>query len=302
MPSAEDAEEWTATQQLLVATAATDLAEYLPGADDLEDLSLVYIDIIESTGRATASFAADWFDRLRAKSGPRGTGQRRGYRATPQPPAPRAQIDGVIRWANAPRVERASSVSADRLAELQGEAARLEESIRSARGQDAEEIADRLQSSLAEREQRRRAPTLDEVGGRLQQALQRLSMQPARATIEDASDNDTAGARWARVPQGPDTCAFCLVMASRGAVYLTEDSASEVVGRRGRTRGSRRLGDDYHDECDCVAMPFWAGDEYPEGYDPDALYDQYAVARDALGGDLALRPLLAQMREMYDLR
>lgn len=47
--------------------------------------------------------------------------------------------------------------------------------------------------------------------------------------------------RWARVPVG-DTCAWCLMLASQGAWYLTEESA----------RGANP--DHYHDGCNCIAV------------------------------------------------
>lgn len=50
---------------------------------------------------------------------------------------------------------------------------------------------------------------------------------------------------YARVPVG-DTCAFCLILASRGFVYATEKSATI----------SKKTGDRYHKGCDCVAVPF----------------------------------------------
>ena len=66
-----------------------------------------------------------------------------------------------------------------------------------------------------------------------------------------------------RVPQ-PGCCAFCSMIASRGAVY-TERSASGVVGRgkpigshrlaKGiRPRGSRKLGEKFHDYCRCEVV------------------------------------------------
>ena len=62
--------------------------------------------------------------------------------------------------------------------------------------------------------------------------------------------------RYARVPTGTDTCDFCMMLASRGAVYYSQESAEE---------GS-------HLHCDCVTVCM--GDSTTiEGYDPDALYD-----------------------------
>ena len=50
-----------------------------------------------------------------------------------------------------------------------------------------------------------------------------------------------AGGRWARVPVG-DTCAWCLMLASQGAWYLSEKSAlGEHAGH-------------YHNDCNCVAV------------------------------------------------
>lgn len=66
-----------------------------------------------------------------------------------------------------------------------------------------------------------------------------------------------------RVPQ-PGCCAFCSMLASRGAAY-TERSATGVVGRgkpigshrlaKGiRPRGSRKLGEKFHDYCRCEVV------------------------------------------------
>ncbi len=66
-----------------------------------------------------------------------------------------------------------------------------------------------------------------------------------------------------RVPK-PGCCAFCSMLASRGAVY-TERSASGVVGRgrpvgshrlaKGiRPRGSRKVGEKFHDYCRCEVV------------------------------------------------
>jgi hypothetical protein len=68
--------------------------------------------------------------------------------------------------------------------------------------------------------------------------------------------------RYARVPTGPDTCDFCMMLASRGFVYYTKESAG-VEG--------------IHEHCDCVVIPGNGGDATSptqvEGYDPDMLYD-----------------------------
>lgn len=61
-----------------------------------------------------------------------------------------------------------------------------------------------------------------------------------------------AGGRWCRVPVG-DTCAWCLMLASQGAWYLSEKSAL------GKEPGH------YHTKCNCVAV-YHANPESIAGY------------------------------------
>ena len=83
-----------------------------------------------------------------------------------------------------------------------------------------------------------------------------------------AADSDPKRPRWARVPHGK-TCAWCLMLASRGWVYLDARSA-----------GAARQ---WHADCDCQIVPAW-GDKIPRivGYDPDALYAQYVRLQKAM--------------------
>lgn len=110
--------------------------------------------------------------------------------------------------------------------------------------------------------------------------VQRLVLQPARQTIADSVDRDPADARWARVPSGVTTCAFCRLLASRGAVYHSAETAGG-------------LANGYHGECDCVPTPVWPGEDEP--YDVDALLEEYNAARDKAGGDP--KAIIAQMRK-----
>ena len=103
-----------------------------------------------------------------------------------------------------------------------------------------------------------------------------LVKQPGRSSlIASASEH---GLSYARVPVG-ETCAFCLMLASRGFVYSTRAAAGDM----------RK----YHGGCDCrVAVE----SEPTPGYDPDDLYDRYLTARrDAGSGDP--KKVLAAMRE-----
>lgn len=68
------------------------------------------------------------------------------------------------------------------------------------------------------------------------------------------------GVRFARILTGLENCTFCTMLASRGFVYTTYDSAYQL-GRR-------------HRNCDCTVISGPAGAEI-EGYDKDAIYDRW---------------------------
>lgn len=94
------------------------------------------------------------------------------------------------------------------------------------------------------------------------------------------------GARWARIPRGGKTCAFCLTLASRDAVYLSERTASV----------SRRTGEDYHGDCRCEVVQLDRFSDYPEGYDPDAYYEIYNEAAEIAGTRNDISAIAAVMR------
>lgn len=116
----------------------------------------------------------------------------------------------------------------------------------------------------------------------LQGAVARWVHQAAQETIAHNIDRDPARVRWARVPRGAYTCAFCTMLASRGWVYASKEKAG----------GSTR----FHDHCDCAIVPSWKReDPRLSGYDPDRLYRLYerGVAN-AESGDT--KGILAGMR------
>lgn len=75
------------------------------------------------------------------------------------------------------------------------------------------------------------------------------------------------GAEWAWIPSG-DTCAYCLMLASRGWV-----KASAKAIKNGHA-------EHIHNNCDCTYCVRYDKDTTVEGYDPDALYDEYINAGD----------------------
>lgn len=130
------------------------------------------------------------------------------------------------------------------------------------------------------------AAALAALGG----TVQRLVKDAGRDVIARNVRLDPAHPRYARVPRGAKTCAWCSILASRGWVYLSRESAN-LHGKG-------------HDHCDCELVPSWKADEaYMEGYDPDALYAQYGEARHAViaeGGDPNdLSAIAAEARKLF---
>ena len=128
--------------------------------------------------------------------------------------------------------------------------------------------------------------TPDQALAVLSSATQRYVTYMSRATVARNVAHDPARPRWARVPAGAHTCAFCAMLASRGFVYHSEDKA----GR-------------FHDDCHCQIVPEWGrGPAHIEGYDPDAMHAMYEQARRAAldaGQPASPENVLAYMRRMH---
>lgn len=94
----------------------------------------------------------------------------------------------------------------------------------------------------------------------------------SRKTVAHNVASDPAKPAWARVPKGTETCAFCDMMASRGFVYSSPESAGEGAANR------------FHAHCDCAIVPIWdEGKVEIEGYDPEVFKARYDAAVESLG-------------------
>lgn len=103
--------------------------------------------------------------------------------------------------------------------------------------------------------------------------LDRVDAETRRAANSCMAYNtrrDPAKPRYARVPSG-ETCGFCLMLASFGYQYTTEEAASHA-----------------HRNCNCRVVPSF-GKASVKGYDPDAMYGRYNDCLDALGGRKGIR-------------
>lgn len=124
--------------------------------------------------------------------------------------------------------------------------------------------------------------------GNLAVITDQVVKQPYRDTLQASAH--ASNLAWARVPMGAETCAFCVMTASRGAVYRTSGSAG----------GDRK----YHGDCDCQVTMVRTPEDYPEGYEPSVYYDIYAAGWDIAkteAGTTSTKAVLAGMRQFADL-
>ena len=115
---------------------------------------------------------------------------------------------------------------------------------------------------------------------RLAGGVQRIVANADRDTITESARRDPHTVRYARHASA-NACAFCAMVASRGAVYRSEASAGE--GRK------------YHDKCHCIAVPVWDGGSYQPAPYVKAWESAYKNA-----GTSDTSAALAAMRESLD--
>lgn len=111
--------------------------------------------------------------------------------------------------------------------------------------------------------------------GRAAASLDRHVKNAGRDTIAAAMRADPTRPRWARVMRGRETCGWCRMLASRGFVYESAQSAGGEAGSHGWG----------HDECDCEPIPEWTLNGAERAiYDREIedLYQQYLDVRSRL--------------------
>lgn len=133
---------------------------------------------------------------------------------------------------------------------------------------------------------------LESTVAQLSGAMQRHILYSSRATVARNVQLDPMNPRFARVPSGAKTCAWCEMLASRGWVYHSRESAGGSAFTR------------FHDRDDCLIVPQWEQDEaHIAGYDPDAMYDRYMAARASLEAEGIRAPddaqIAAQLRAEF---
>lgn len=91
----------------------------------------------------------------------------------------------------------------------------------------------------------------------------------AATTTVLRAQKDTRVKKFARVPSGAETCPFCLMLASRGAVYATVISAGGDWNH-------------YHANCDCRIVPDYTGNLQIDGYHPELLAEKFTKIRQTI--------------------
>lgn len=121
----------------------------------------------------------------------------------------------------------------------------------------------------------------------LQQAyadfLRQMAVHAAQRQQMADIATDPTHPRWARVPRGRVTCAFCTMLAGRGFAYTSEEAAGGGLGSK------------YHNHCDCEPVPSW-GEAKLAGYDPEKLDALYREAARGLPDGASYREILSRMR------
>jgi hypothetical protein len=126
----------------------------------------------------------------------------------------------------------------------------------------------------------------DDMAAFLEGALSRWIQYSGRETVARNIRSDPSKPRFARVPTGAKTCAFCLMTSSRGFVYYSEETAGKF--------------NHWHADCDCQIIAEWDKDvHHIEGYDPDAMYEKYLKARAMAVSDYpSTNDILANIRKL----
>ncbi|WP_282083978.1 hypothetical protein [Streptomyces tendae] len=116
---------------------------------------------------------------------------------------------------------------------------------------------------------------LDAAFVKADMATQKLVADVGRETVRQAVRQDRQAVAYARVA-ALGACSFCKLMASRGAVYATADTA-------GRDANDRFSGDasvvKFHDNCHCGILPVFRGQQFqlsPHAARWDEIYREYA--------------------------
>lgn len=105
------------------------------------------------------------------------------------------------------------------------------------------------------------ALSMDDFTTAMSGAVLRLGQAPARQTVVRSAMAADRG--FCRVVAS-DACPWCLMLASRGAVYESAESASVSGQGRVRTGAKQEPGESFHDHCRCEVIEVRNARDLPE--------------------------------------
>ena len=239
-------ESYLATVQRMVQWALRDINNLIARTDMTnpdaarDALQAELPALISVWGEAAATVAAEYFEELI------------DAQAVLADPVDESVVQSMVGWAVGP---------------LYGELVpRLDENGEPVLGDNGEPIVDKT------------PPDPSKAARNLQGASRRHIQDTGRNTIRYSAES-TPGVGWARVLRGEEDCAWCVVMASRGAVFQSRQTASMVSSKDPIAAAAHLT----HNHCDCDILPIRTDADYPAGYSPDKYYDQYREARKRAG-------------------
>lgn len=129
---------------------------------------------------------------------------------------------------------------------------------------------------------------------RMSGALSSMVMNASRDTIVTNGDREQVG--FQRMPR-PGCCAFCGMLASRGADYSTSRAAGGRI--RYERDGKSWIGTASHDGCHCTVVPVYSGTEMAELADAtQKRFEQmYLSALKSDDGEGSTKSMLASWRK-----
>lgn len=135
--------------------------------------------------------------------------------------------------------------------------------------------------------------------------LSKVIEDAARRTIIQGVQTDTSAPvrGWARYDPEPPTCSFCLMMISRGPVYMDaanagldlDDESAEELWQRNDVAAMRAMMNRWHPHCTCVAVPVYRRSGYATEAQEKAALEIYNRARRA-AEDKSYKGILKEMR------
>ena len=123
----------------------------------------------------------------------------------------------------------------------------------------------------------------------------KLSKSEYKELLRNPERRRTGIKGWARVPTGSETCAWCLMLCSRGAAYRIGKTVGLKIPVRdffkyekGGTFDPKEHMHQWHDNCDCKVVPVFDRDDWDGKDRADALYDMWGDVTSGYSGNDAV--------------